>query len=178
MTEKNPWQTTNSKLKYENPWIRVDEHRVINPGGADGIYGVVHFKNEATAVVALDDDNHIWLVGQYRYALNEYSWELPEGGTGGGDPLEAAKRELKEEAGLVAQHWRFLQRVHLSNSVSDEVGHIYLARNISIGEAAPEECEELKVKRIALKEAYEMVCRGEITDSLSVIGILRVFGSV
>ena len=173
MTEKNPWQTTKSELKYENPWIRVDEHQVINPGGGEGIYGVVHFKNEATAVVALDEEDHIWLVGQYRYALNEYSWELPEGGAGGGDPLEAARRELKEEAGLIAQDWELLQRVHLSNSVSDEVGYIYLAQNISVGDAAPEECEELTVKRLPLQEAYEMVLRGEITDSLSVTGILR-----
>ena len=178
MTEKNPWKTIIRELKYENPWIRVDEHQVIHPGGGEGIYGVVHFKNEATAVVALDDENHIWLVGQYRYALNEYSWELPEGGTGGGDPLEAAKRELKEETGLVAQDWELLQRVHLSNSVSDEVGYIYLAKGISLGDAAPEECEELKVKRVSLEAAFQMVVNGEITDSLSVTGILRAFQAV
>lgn len=172
---KNPWQTLSAKEIYDNPWINVTEYQVINPSGGQGIYGKIHYKNHAIGIVALDEENHIWLVGQYRYVLDQYHWEIPEGGGPlDKDRLESAKRELLEETGLIAAEWKELQPIHLSNSVGDEFGMIYLARNLQQGEAEPEDTEELQVKRVHLDEAYDMVVSGKITDSISVAAILRV----
>lgn len=173
--EINPWKTLNSKLIYDNPWINLTEHKVINPNGGEGIYGEIHFKNYAIGIIAIDEEDKIWLVGQYRFPLKQYSWELPEGGgPEGKDPLDSAKRELLEETGLVAKEWRELLRMHLSNSVSDELAIIYLAKDFTQHEAEPEETEQLQLKKIAFDEAYQMVIKGKITDSMSVAGILRM----
>lgn len=173
--ENNPWKTIRSKTVYENKWITVIEDEVLNPNGGAGIYGKVHFKNIAVGIVAMDKQRDIWLVGQYRYTLNSYSWEIPEGGCPDTeDPLEGAKRELKEETGLVAQHWLELFRMHLSNSVSDELAIVYLATGLLQEEANPEETEELKLKKIRLEQALEMVETGIITDSMSVAAITKV----
>lgn len=175
----NPWKTLTSKPLYENPWISVREDQVTRPDGNPGIYGVVHYKNIATGVVPLHEDGTVTLVGQFRYTLNEYAWEIPEGGCPAGEePLEAARRELLEETGLTAREWQPLgDRYHLSNSVSDEVGYLFLATGLEHGEAQPEGTEELQVKRVPLREAVRMVMTGEITDCLSVIGILMVAGA-
>ncbi len=172
--QSNPWKVLSSKEVYDNKWIRVTEYDVINPSGGKGIYGKVHFKNRAIGVVVLDEDLNTYLVGQYRFALGQYTWEIPEGGGQlDEDPLEAAKRELQEEAGITADKWEKVLDFHLSNSVSDEYGHVYLARELHFGKAEPEETEELAVRKLPFEEAYQMVLRGEITDSLSVAGILR-----
>jgi len=172
---KNPWTIISSSTVYDNNWINVVEHKVINPAGGDGVYGKVHFKNLAIGVVALDEERNIYLVGQYRFTLDAYSWEIPEGGSPlGVDPLDSAKRELKEETGIIARDWKKLLDIHLSNSVSDEKGYIYLATGLEFSEAEPEETEELQVQKIALEQAYQMVLDGTITDSLSVAGILRI----
>lgn len=174
-TQTNPWTILSSERKYDNPWIRVTEHQVLNPSGGKGIYGVVHFKNAAIGVVALDDEHHIYLVGQYRFALEQFSWEIPEGGGKlGEDPLDAAKRELLEETGLVAASWTPIVRMHLSNSVSDEAGVVYLARQLEQRTAEPEETEQLFIKRIPFETAYHMVKNHEITDSLSIAAILKI----
>lgn len=175
MSEKNPWQTKSSRQIYDNPWIRIDEHQVINPSGGEGIYGVVHFKNLAIGIIPLDEQQRITLVGQFRYPLNMYSWEIPEGG-GKMDvpPLESAQRELLEETGLKASKWTELLRMHLSNSVSDELGIIYLAEGLTQHDAEPEETEDLRLMHVSLEEAYQMVLQGKITDSLSVAGILKL----
>jgi len=173
--EKNPWTTLNSKIIYENKWITVVEDDVINPKGGAGIYGKVHFKNIAIGIIAMDEQQNIWLVGQYRYTLNAYSWEIPEGGSPNAeDPIDGAKRELKEETGLLAQEWQELFRMHLSNSVSDELAIIYLATGLIQEEAAPEDTEELRLQKVAIAEAYEMVERGVITDSISVAAITKI----
>ena len=170
----NPWKTLRSSLKYENPWIRVDEHEVINASGNPGIYGTVHFKNCAVGVVPYED-GYVWMVGQFRYPLNLYSWEIPEGGgPSGEDSLNTAKRELKEETGLVAEHYRPILQMHLSNSVSDEWGIVYLATGLTKGEAQPEEDEELKIKRLRLETVFEAVEKGQITDSLTVAAIYKM----
>jgi ADP-ribose pyrophosphatase YjhB (NUDIX family) len=135
----NPWQTLESQTVYDNPWITVRHNEVIRPDGTPGIYGKVHFKNRAIGVLPIDEEGYTYLVGQYRYVLDEYSWEIPEGGGPiDEDPLQAAQRELKEETGLSAQHWQLLGRAHLSNSVSDEEALYYLATGLAQGDAEPE----------------------------------------
>lgn len=170
----NPWKVTGSKEIYDNPWIRITEFDVVKPGGGKGIYGKVHFKNRALGVVAMDNEQNIYLVGQYRFTLDNYSWEIPEGGGPlTEDPLDAAKRELKEETGIEADHWEKILDFHLSNSVTDEYGQVYLATGLHFRDAEPEETEQLEVKKVSLDEAYRMVVNGEITDSLAVAGIMR-----
>lgn len=175
-TAVNPWKTISGIEKYDNKWIKVTEYKVINPAGKNGIYGKVHFKNKAIGIVPLDNEGNTWLVGQYRYTLNEFSWEIPEGGGPlGTDPLESAKRELKEETGMKAHRWTFLSRLHTSNSVTDEEGFLYLAEDLEQGESELEETEaDLRVRKLPLREAVEMVMREEITDSMSMIALLKV----
>ena len=171
----NPWTTLSSKEQYDNKWINVTEHQVLNPAGGPGIYGVVHFKNAAIGVIALDDEMNTYLVGQYRYTLNQFTWEIPEGGgTLGEDPLEGAKRELLEETGLVAKSWTPIIYIHLSNSVSDEGGVIYLARDLEQHNAEPEETEQLYIKKLPFDTVYQMVKNHEITDSMSIAAIQKV----
>lgn len=173
MTE-NPWKTLSKKPIYENPWIRVEEHQVITPAGKEGIYGKVHFKNRAMAIIPVDYEGYTWLVGQYRYTLDEYSWEIPMGGGPNDlDLLESAKRELKEETGLLANKWTELLKIHTSNSVTDEWGLIYLAEDLTQGETEFEETEQLLIKKLPFQEALEMVMSGQITDSISVAGLLK-----
>jgi 8-oxo-dGTP pyrophosphatase MutT (NUDIX family) len=170
----NPWQVISTALQYQNPWITVREDQVINPGGGRGIYGVVSMKNKAIGIVPLDAEGNTWLVGQYRYTLNEYSWEIP---MGGGpielDVLESAQRELREETGLLAQRWTTISRIHTSNSVTDEEGFIFLAEELEQGDVEPEETEELRLWKLPLAEAIRMVMDDRITDAISVAGLLK-----
>jgi ADP-ribose pyrophosphatase YjhB (NUDIX family) len=173
--EETPWQITSEKAVYDNPWINVTEFQVINPSGNTGIYGKVHFKNLAIGVLPLDDELNTYLVGQYRFPLSQYSWEMPEGGgPEGTDPLESAKRELLEETGLKAENWTEIQRLHLSNSVSDEFSILYLARNLKQFEAEPEDTEQLVIHKVPFKTMYQMVCNGTITDAMTVAAALKV----
>ncbi len=170
----NPWQTISSRIVYDNPWITVREDQVLQPDGAPGIYGVVHYKNKAIGVVPVDADGFVYLVGQYRYPLDAYSWEIPEGGCPADEePLAAAQRELLEETGLEAERWELLATAHLSNSVSDEEALIFLATGLTQREAQPDGTEKLEYRRVSTEEALQMVLRGEITDVMSVLGILR-----
>lgn len=171
---KNPWTTLSTQPIYQNHWISLREDQVINPKGGRGIYGVVSFKNKALGIIPIDADNNTWLVGQYRYALNEYSWEIPMGGgLLENSRLDAAKRELKEETGFTAAKWTEIARLHTSNSVTDEEGFVYLAQDLTAGETEFEETEDLQLKKVPLAEAVEMVMRNEITDAISVAGLLK-----
>ncbi|MFM7014695.1 MAG: NUDIX domain-containing protein [Bacteroidota bacterium] len=176
MQEHNPWKTISTETKYENPWIRVDESKVINPAGNDGIYGVVHFKNRAMAIIPLDDENNTWIVGQFRFTTNTYEWEVIEGGVPEGeDLLEGAKRELEEEAGLIANEWTMIiDGCQLSNSVSDEIGYAYVARGLTLTATNPEETEQLQIRKLPFTELEAMVMNGEIKDLLSVASVLKV----
>jgi 8-oxo-dGTP pyrophosphatase MutT (NUDIX family) len=165
--ESNPWKTLREEIRYENDWIRIEHHDVIKPNGEPGIYGKVHFKNTAIAVLPIDQEGNTYLVGQYRYTINAYSWELPEGGCLHELPLDAAKRELKEETGLIAEKWTFLGEQYLSNSVTDEKSMMYLAENLSMKESEPESTEILQIKKIPVQEAIQMALNGEIKDVLS-----------
>ncbi|MCS6821233.1 MAG: NUDIX hydrolase [Microscillaceae bacterium] len=174
-SEANPWKTITSKVVYENPWIRVQEDEVITPAGKPGIYGTVHFKNKALGIVPLDAENYTYLVGQYRYPLKEYSWEIPMGGGKlDQDILLNAQRELKEETGLIAQKWTKIARIHTSNSVTDEESFVFLAEELTHSYTEFEETEVLKIWRLPLTEAVEMVMNNQITDSISVGGLLKV----
>lgn len=171
---ENPWLRRSSREVYENPWIAVREDQVVRPDGEPGIYGLVHFKNHAIGVVPVTEEGDTFLVGQYRYPLHAYSWEIPEGGSPLAEsPLAGAKRELAEETGLAAERWTYLGDLHTSNSVTDEVGAVYLAEGLSFGNSEPEGTERLEVRRLPLKEAWEMAMRGEITDGLAIIGLSR-----
>ncbi|MEQ9007130.1 MAG: NUDIX hydrolase [Ekhidna sp.] len=172
---KNPWITHSSKEIYSNTWITLTEYDVTNPGGGQSIYGKVHYKNWALGIIPLDENHNTWLVGQYRYTLDEYSWEIPMGGGPLDIPkLVSAKRELKEETGLTASKWTEICKIHTSNSFTDEVGFAYVAEDLTEGETKFEESEDLKIWKLPFKEAIAMCDRGEITDSLSVAAIYRL----
>ena len=175
MQEENPWQIKKEVLVYDNPWIALHHFDVVNPSGNAGIYGKVHFKNVAIGIVPIDADGNTWLVGQYRFTLNAYSWEIPEGGGPHiENALEAAKRELLEETGLKANHWREILSMHLSNSVTDEYSIAYVATDLSQHQAMPEDTEQLVIKKLPFDEAFNMVMQGEITDAVSVAALLKV----
>ena len=172
---KNPWVVTGQEVMYDNPWINVTAYDVINPSGGKGIYGKVHFKNIAIGIVALDQDMNTYLIGQFRFVIDQYSWELPEGGCPEGTaPLESAKRELLEEAGLEAGRWTELLRMHLSNSVSDELAIVYLATELVQKIPQPEETEQLQIKRLPLQDAFDRIATGCITDAISVAALQKI----
>jgi ADP-ribose pyrophosphatase len=174
MDLSNPWQILSSEKVYDNNWISLTEHQVLNPSGNPGIYGEVHYKNIAIGILPLDAALNTWIVGQYRFPIKAYSWEIIEGGGNLNiDPKESAQRELTEETGIRASTLIEIQRMHLSNSVSDELAIIYIARDLSFGIAEPEETEQLVVRKLPFATVYQMVIDGQITDSMSVAGILK-----
>ena len=169
------WKKLSSRTVWENDWMRVHEDEVINPGGGKNLYGHVHFKNQAVAIVPLDEDGNTWLVGQDRYTLGAWSWELPMGGAPLGEaPLDAAQRELREETGLTAADWTEVMRLHTSNSITDESGIVYIARDLTEGDTAFEESEDLEIRKLPLSEAVMMVKHGEITDAITVAALLYI----
>lgn len=175
MKKRGPWTTLDERLAYETPWIAVTHHDVIDPGGKPGIYGVIHFKNIAVGVIPLDDELNTWIVGQYRYPLETYSWEMPEGGGKRDVPaLDSAKRELREEAGIEAERWTEILQMDLSNSASDEQAVIFLARGLTFHDPEPDHDEELQQRKLPFSELYRMVLSGEVRDSLTVAAVLKV----
>jgi len=173
--ENDPeWETHNVETVYDNPWITVTHREVTAPTGQPGIYGMVHFKNLALAIIPIDAEGNTWLVGQQRYPLNQYAWEIPEGGgLRSVDPLITAQRELREETGISANRWTPLLTLHTSNSVTDEVAHAYIAQDLSFGENDYDDTERLEVIKLPLEEAVERVMTGEITDSLAMVSLLK-----
>ena len=176
MTSSNHgWQMLSKETIFENLWIRLEDHEVINPSSGKSQYGKICFKNLAVAILAVDEDRQIYLVGQYRYTLDEYSWELPMGGAPLKEkPLTAAQRELREETGVSATSWREVMRLHLSNSVTDEAGIVFIATGLTVGEPQPEDTEDLAIRKLPLDEALNWVHEGRITDAMSVAAILRL----
>jgi 8-oxo-dGTP pyrophosphatase MutT (NUDIX family) len=171
---RNPWRRLASRPIYQNPWIKVREDQVTRPDGNPGIYGVVEFQSWAIGVVPLADNGDTFLVGQYRYTLDQYSWEIPEGGGSKDEtPLASAQREIREETGITAATWTYLGEAHLSNSATDEVGCVFLAEGLTLGAADPDGTEDLALRRLPFEDAVRMALTGEISDALAVVGLLR-----
>lgn len=170
----NPWRTRDIKIVYQNPWLRLEEHDAINPAGKPCAYGKVCFRNQAVGILPVDEAGNTWLVGQHRYTLDIWSWEIPEGGSPEGeDPAETARRELKEETGLTARHIDLFCVLHTSNSVTDEEGFVYLATGLEEGETMFEETEDIVVKKLPVEAAIDMAMNGEITDAMSLVTLFR-----
>lgn len=171
----NPWTLLNERVAYESPWIQVNHHEVLNPVGNPGTYSVVHFQKLAIGILPIDEEGYTWIVGQYRYPIAQYSWEIPEGG---GDtdvePVVSAQRELLEEAGLVAGKWELIQQMYLSNSATDELAYIFLATQLTQEKPEPEETEQLQIRKLHFNELYELVVKGEVLDSLTVAAVLKL----
>jgi len=173
-TASGPWTRHSRDIGYENAWITIWHDKVTRPDGAPGIYGVVHFANLAAGVLVLDDADRVLLVGQHRYTLDAYSWEIPEGGVPAGETaLDGARRELLEETGVEATDWRELARLHLSNSVSDELAVLFVATGLSHGEATPDGTEQLAVRWLPFADVLAMTLDGRITDAMTVVAVER-----
>ena len=172
---RGPWQVVSTREVYQNPWIRVREDQVIRPDGHPGIYGVIEF-TPAVGVVAIRPDERVYLVGQYRYPTDCYSWEIITGYSDAGeDALAAAQRELREEAGLTAHRWTPLGECHISNSVTDQRGYLFLAQDLVAGEAAPDATEQLAVRTAPLADALRMARDSEIVQAFSLVGLYRAW---
>lgn len=174
MPTRNPWKRLETRTIYSNPWLTLREDQVIRPDGDQGIYTVVDTRI-ATGIVARTPDDHVYLVGQYRYPTQQYSWEIIEGGSEPGeDPFITAQRELREEAGLIANKWTPLGgEIHLSNCISSEIGRLYLAEDLTEVEPEPEPTEILQIKKVPFHEALRMALAGEIQDAMTLLGLFN-----
>jgi ADP-ribose pyrophosphatase len=174
VSQENPWRTLSNDFIYESDWVRVTKHDVINPAGNKGLYSVVHFKNIAIGVLPLDEQYNTWIVGQFRYPINKYSWEIVEGGGQlDTDPESSAARELFEETGIKASKYTPLLKMELSNSCTDEQAIVFIAQGLTFHESEPEETEQLQVRKVPFSVVFEMVINGEITDAISVAAIYK-----
>ncbi len=173
--QRNPWRTNSSRIVYENQWVRVREDEVIRPDGCPGIYGVIEIR-PSVGVVAINERDEVVLVGQWRYSVNRYSWEVPRGGSHPGevDMLSVAKRELAEEAGVRAEHWQTLGRVDNCNGVADDTQTLYLASGLSSTARNLDPEEEITVQWLPFDEALRMAMDGRITEVCSVAALFRV----
>lgn len=170
---ENPWKTLSTTVKYENPWIRIEHRDVIAPTGNAGIYGLVNMKSRAAGIIPINEEGDTWLVGQYRYATEQYSWEIPMGGVPLDEALLAgAQRELQEEVGLTAQHWEQILELQTSNCVTTEMAYVFVARDLARTDIQPDPTEVLTLKRLPLSEAVDWALTGKITDGVSVAGLL------
>ena len=169
------WKKISGSTVFENDWMSVHEDHVVNPRGGENQYGHVHFKNKAVGIIPIDEAGNIWLVGQQRYTLGAYSWEIPEGGAPHSElPLDAAKRELKEETGLSAKRWTEMLKLHISNSITDEVAYVYLAEDLTFGETDFDETEEIAIQKLHFDDALAMIDQNEITDAITVAALLHL----
>jgi ADP-ribose pyrophosphatase len=170
----DPFTIIASKIAYENAWIKVEHQEIIRPDGAPGVYGIVHFANRAVAVLPLEANGDVWLVGQWRRPLNAWSWEIPEGGVPFDEDLEAgARRELEEEAGLIAGTFLKVLEFDTSNCVTDEVGTSYIAYDLTQGTLAPDPTEVLSLRRVHFTDLLAEIDQGLIRDGPTLATVLR-----
>jgi len=168
-----PWTTSSSRPIYENRWIRVREDIAVLPDGQTTIYGVVECA-EAVGVLPFVDSDTVLLVGQYRYVARDFYWEIPTGGQHEGETLEeAAQRELAEEAGYEAGRLVKLCDFHTSKSILREVAHLYLAEQLRPARRAPDRTEFIERREFPFREVLQMVERGDIKDSMTVVAVLH-----
>ncbi len=169
------WQVRSRKTLQENPWFQLSASEATAPTGVDATYYLIHFVNSAVGVIPLHDDGTISLVGQWRFPFNAYSWELPEGGVPADEaPMEGAKRELREEVGLIATNWRQILTLQTSNASVDEVARVFLATGLSAVETEPDDTEDLATVRVPFQEALAQANAGRIQDAMTVAGLLRL----
>lgn len=174
MPTRNPWKTMRSRIVLANPWFKVRRDAVIRPDGKAGTYTTI-LTRTAVGVVPYFADGTILLVGQYRYSIDRYSWEIPEGGSEDGEsPIRTARRELEEETGFRAERFRLLGRVHTSNCFTNETAHLYQATGLTRGVWCPDATERLRVRRLPFEEAYRMAVDGRITDSITAVALFRL----
>lgn len=172
---RGDWKIKSSERMYSNPWIHIIHHEVVTPSGTDGIYGEVQFKNVAIGIIPIDEEGYTWRVGQYRFPLDAYSWEIPEGGGPLEDQtIESAKRELLEEVGYQANYWEKFLELDLSNSVTNERAEVFLARELTFLGTQHEETENLALERLHFADLHQQVLNGEIRDSISVAAVLKL----
>ncbi|HEX8569127.1 MAG TPA: NUDIX hydrolase [Caulobacteraceae bacterium] len=171
-----PWRDHGGEQVFDNPWMTVTRHDATAPTGRPAVYGKIHFKNLALAVLPLHEDGTVTLVGQHRFAMMDYVWEIPEGG---GplevEPLESIRRELREEAGLEATDWREVLRFQISNSLTDERGMAWIATGLTAVPAEPDATEAITVARVPFREALDAVVNGWIEDAMTVATVLRAY---
>lgn len=173
MQQHGPWKIKTRETKYKNPWIEVLEDQVINPDGKPGIYGTVVMK-PGVSILALDEKNNAYLISEFHYALGKDSIEVVSGGMDGDEiPLQAAKRELKEESGIEAKEWVDLGRIDPFTSAIDSPAYLFLARGLTFGERTLEGSEVINIIKIPFDKAIHMVMESEITHGPSCVLILK-----
>lgn len=171
-----PWQDHGSRTVYDNPWLALTEHEATAPTGLAATYGVLRPKNVAVGVLPLHSDGTVTLVGQSRFALMNYSWEMPEGGAPFDEaPLDGAKRELAEEAGLSARIWREVLRMELSNSMTDERAIAWLAWDLVEVPVDPDPTEVIATVRVPFMTLMAEIDRGAVRDAFTVATALRAY---
>ena len=171
-----PWRDAGSTTTFENPWLRLTRHEATAPTGMKADYVVMRPKNLSVGVLPLHADGTVTLVGQQRFALMNWSWEMPEGGAPfDEDPLEGAKRELAEEAGLAAAHWREVLKVEMSNSITDERAMAWVAWELTPVPVAPDPTEIIRVARVPFGDLLKEIQRGSIRDMFTVATALRAY---
>jgi 8-oxo-dGTP pyrophosphatase MutT (NUDIX family) len=174
-SEDNPWTTLSTEPRFEDDFVRVDDHRVINPAGREANYGVVHFKNIGLRILPVDAEGQTFLVGQYRYGADYFSWEFPAGNQDPGeDSRDGAKRELREEIGQIATEWLDLAEIVPSGSITDQRERSYVAWDLHKAEQDLDEQEAIRVKRLPFAEAVRMAVSGEIRDAGSIVALLLI----
>lgn len=173
MKQNGPYRIEKSQIKYKNPWIEVCEDKVIHPNGKPGIFGTVKML-DGVSVLALDNDGFVYLTDEFHYAVGKNSIEAVSGAIDKGEkPLETAKRELKEEAGITAKDWIYLGVVNPFTTLIKSHCHLFLAKNLSFGDAKPEETENIKIIKLKFKKTVEMVMKSQITHTGSCVLILK-----
>lgn len=167
-----PFVTLSSRIAWSCPWYSVRQDKILLPGGEEGEYNVVQHGG-AVWVVPVTVDGELLLLNHYRYTVHDWCWEIPAGGIKEGkDPLDVAREELREETGGVAGSWEYVGQFYSSNGISNEVAHIYLARDVTVYETAHEPAEVMEIHPTPIDEVLHMARANEISDGPSALAIL------